>query len=114
MLVDHLVPGSKETRLAQQVQSEREDCVLVLGHPYVDIWQAVKPGSVGIEAWPHVPRNEEWKAGVCERLNRRQPDWPLDPRAAWRRILAQVRGYQDLEPTLLGRVEALIDFVTAP
>ncbi|HEV2636181.1 MAG TPA: DUF3097 domain-containing protein [Actinocrinis sp.] len=114
VLVDHLVPGSKETRLAQQVQVEREDSVLVLGHPYVDIWQAVKPASVGIEAWPHVPRAEEWKAGVCERLNRKYPDWPLDSRAAWRRILGCVRGYQDLEPTLLGRVEALIDFVTAP
>jgi len=114
VLVDHLVPGSKETRLAQQVQLEREDCVLVLGHPYVDIWQAVKPASVGIEAWPHVPRAEEWKAGVCERLRRKDPDWPLDSRAAWRRILSCVRGYQDLEPTLLSRVEALIDFVTIP
>jgi Protein of unknown function (DUF3097) len=114
VLVDHLVPGSKETRLAQQVQLDREDCVLVLGHPYVDIWQAVKPASVGIEAWPHVPRNEEWKAGVCERLRRKDPDWPLDSRAAWRRILSRVNGYQDLEPTLLGRVEALIDFVTIP
>jgi hypothetical protein len=114
VLVDHLVPGSKETRLAQQVQLDREDCVLVLGHPYVDIWQAVKPASVGIEAWPHVPRAEEWKAGVCERLRRKDPDWPLDPRAAWRRILSRVNGYQDLEPTLLGRVEALIDFVTIP
>ena len=114
VLVDHLVPGSKETRLAQQVQLEREDCVLVLGHPYVDIWQAVKPSSVGIAAWPHVPRTEEWKAGVCERLRRKDPDWPLDPRAAWRRILSRVNGYQDLEPTLLGRVEALIDFVTIP
>ena len=114
VLVDHLVPGSKETRLAQQVQLEREDCVLVLGHPYVDIWQAVKPASVGIEAWPHVPRSEEWKAGVCERLRRSHPDWPLDSRTAWARILGRVHGYQDLEPTLLGRVEALIDFVTAP
>ena len=114
VLVDHLVPGSKETRLAQQVQLEREDCVLVLGHPYVDIWQAVKPEAVGIDGWPHVPRTEEWKAGVCERLHRKHADWPLDPRAAWRRILGCVGGYRDLEPTLLGRVEALIDFVTIP
>jgi hypothetical protein len=114
VLVDHMVAGSKETRIAREVQEGREDSVLVLGHPYVDIWQAVKPEAVGIAAWPKVPRDEEWKAGVCERLRRRDPAWPLDPRAAWPRILAAVSSYQDLEPTLLGRVEALIDFVTAP
>jgi hypothetical protein len=112
ILVDHMVAGSKETRIAAAVQDGREDSVLVLGHPYVDVWQAVKPSSVGIDAWPHVPRDVEWKQGVCERLRRRDPSWPLDPRAAWPRILASVRSYQDLEPTLLGRVEALIDFVT--
>jgi len=114
VLVDHMVSGSKETRIAREVQEGREESVLVLGHPYVDIWQAVKPELLGFEAWPRVPRTEEWKAGVCERLRRKDPTWPLDPRAAWPRILAAVNSYQDLEPTLLGRVEALIDFVTAP
>jgi hypothetical protein len=114
VLVDHMVAGSKETRIATDVQQGREDSVLVLGHPYVDIWQAVKPGTLGFEAWPKVPRQEEWKQGICERLHRKDPTWPLDPRAAWPRILAAVTSYQDLEPTLLGRVEALIDFVTAP
>ena len=33
---------------------------------------------------------------------------------AWKRILATVRTYRDLEPALLGRVEELIDFVTVP
>ena len=32
---------------------------------------------------------------------------------AWRRILAGVNSFSDLEPALLGRVEELIDFVTA-
>ncbi len=32
---------------------------------------------------------------------------------AWQRILAQVSSYADCEPALLGRVEELIDFVTA-
>lgn len=114
VLVDHMVAGSKETRIAQEVQQGREDSVLVLGHPYVDIWQAVKPTVLGFEAWPRVPRSEEWKQGVCERLRRKDPSWPLDPRAAWPRILAAVTSFKDLEPTLLGRVEALIDFVTAP
>jgi hypothetical protein len=113
VLVDHMVARSKETRIAEQVQAGRQESVLVLGHPYVDIWQAVKPAAVGIEAWPHVPRDVEWKVGICERLNRKDPGWPLDPRAAWRRILGCVESYRDLEPTLLARVEALIDFVTS-
>jgi hypothetical protein len=114
VLLDHLVPNSKETRTADRLQRGREDCILVLGHPYVDIWQAVKPASVGIPAWPVVPKSEVWKDGVCERLHRKDPNWPLDPRQAWARILKTVNSYKDLEPALLGPVEALIDFVTAP
>jgi hypothetical protein len=114
VLLDHLVPNSKETRTADRLQRGREECILVLGHPYVDIWQAVKPASVGIPAWPVVPRSEVWKDGVCERLHRKDPSWPLDPRQAWSRILSRVSSYKDLEPQLLGPVEALIDFVTAP
>jgi hypothetical protein len=104
VLVDHLVAGSKESRLAAQVTSPH---VLVAGHPYVDVWQAVRPSALGIGSWPEVPRGTPWKEGVCERLG-----WPVDPPAAWRRILAAVSTYADLEPSLLGRVEELIDFVT--
>jgi hypothetical protein len=104
VLVDHLVTGSKESRLAAQVRSPH---VRVLGHPYVDVWQAVRPGALGITAWPEVPCGTPWKEGVCAGLG-----WPVDPPAAWRRILAAVTGYADLEPSLLGRVEELIDFVT--
>ena len=114
VLLDHLVPNSKETRTADRLQRGREDFILVLGHPYVDIWQAVKPASVGIPAWPVVPKAEVWKDGVCERLHRKDPGWPLDPRRAWARILGTVNSYKDLEPALLGPVEALIDFVTSP
>ena len=105
VLVDHLVRGSKESRLAAQVTSPH---VRVLGHPYVDVWQAVRPAALGIAAWPEVPRGTPWKEGVCAGLG-----WPVDPPAAWRRILGAVRTYADLEPSLLGRVEELIDFVTA-
>ncbi|MCU7824866.1 DUF3097 domain-containing protein [Kitasatospora sp. DSM 101779] len=105
VLVDHLLPGTKEHRIAERVSG---DSVLVVGHPYVDVWQAVKPAAVGVEAWPQVPRGEVWKEGVCRRLG-----WPVDPPAAWRRILASVHSYRDLDPALLGRVEELIDFVTA-
>jgi hypothetical protein len=104
VLVDHLVPGSKESRIAASVTSPH---VLVVGHPYVDVWQAVKPGSLGIARWPDVPRGQPWKEGVCRALG-----WPVDTAAAWRRILAAVDSYTDLEPSLLGRVEEVIDFVT--
>lgn len=109
VLVDHLVAGSKESRLAAEAVAGHEDHVLVVGHPFVDIWQAVKPAAVGVPAWPEVPRGEVWKEGVCRRLG-----WPVDTPAAWRRILASVHSFRDLEPELLGRVEELIDFVTAP
>ncbi len=106
VLVDHLLPGTKEHRIAAQVTG---DAVLVVGHPYIDIWEAVKPASVGIPGWPRVPHGEVWKEGVCRRLG-----WPVDPPAAWKRILASVNSYKDLDPALLGRVEELIDFVSEP
>jgi len=106
VLVDHLVPGTKESRIADSVTS---DHALVVGHPYIDIWEAVKPSSVGIPAWPRVPHGQDWKTGVCRALG-----WPENTGAAWQHILSHVRSYKDLEPELLGRVEELIDFVTAP
>ncbi|WP_406381302.1 DUF3097 domain-containing protein [Streptomyces sp. NBC_01618] len=106
VLVDHLVPGSKESRIAEQVSDAN---VLVVGHPYVDVWEAVKPSSVGIAAWPVIPRGQDWKTGVCRALG-----WEENTGAAWQRILSTVRSYRDLEPALLGSVEHLIDFVTAP
>ncbi|MDH6236965.1 DUF3097 domain-containing protein [Cryobacterium sp. CG_9.6] len=112
VLVDHLVPHSKESRIAEAVaRGKHRDSVLVVGHPYIDVWQAVKPSRVGLSAWPQIPRNVEWKHGICAALG-----WPHDEQAdiarAWQRILGQVHSYADLEPALLGRVEHLIDFVT--
>jgi hypothetical protein len=104
VLVDHLVPGSKESRIAAQVTSPH---VLIVGHPYIDIWQAVRPAVLGIPAWPDVPRGVPWKEGVLAALG-----WRMDPSDAWRHILGKVTSYKDLEPALLGRVEELIDFVT--
>ncbi|QVQ54750.1 DUF3097 domain-containing protein [Spiractinospora alimapuensis] len=104
VLVDHLVPGSKEARIAAQVAHPH---VLITGHPFVDVWAAVRPSAVGIQAWPDVPRGLDWKTGVLRALK-----WPMEQHEAWRHILGSVRGYGDLEPQLLGRVEELIDFVT--
>jgi hypothetical protein len=106
VLVDHLVPGSKETRITERVRGEH---VLVTGHPYVDVWQAVRPRAVGIERWPDVPRGIPWKEGIVQGLG-----WRMETGEAWRRILGSVRTYADLEPALLSRVEELIDFVTGP
>ena len=113
VLVDHLVPGSKESRIAQSVARGRHGGhVLVVGHPYIDIWQAVKPQRLGLDAWPNIPRSVPWKQGICQSLG-----WPhrsqADIARAWKQILGRVRSYADLEPELLGRVEELIDFVTA-
>jgi hypothetical protein len=112
VLVDHLVPGSKESRIAAAVaRSPVGPHVLVVGHPFVDVWAAVKPARFGLQAWPRVPRDIEWKKGICQAMG-----WPhrdqADIARAWRHILGGVRSYADLEPTLLGRVEELIDFVT--
>jgi hypothetical protein len=106
VLVDHLVGGSKESRITASVRSPD---VLIAGHPFVDIWAAVRPASVGIARWPDVPPGQPWKDAVLAAIG-----WPPDVPAAWRRILRSVRSYADLEPELLGRVEELIDFVTAP
>jgi hypothetical protein len=114
VLVDHLVPNSKESRIADAVARGPHGAnVLVVGHPYVDIWQSVKPARLGLSEWPVIPRGTEWKHGICAALG-----WPHDDQAdiarAWQRILGQVNSYNDLEPILLGRVEQLIDFVTDP
>lgn len=113
VLVDHLVKGSKESRIADSIaQSPIGTHVLIVGHPFVDIWEAVKPDRIGQQAWPKVPRDIEWKHGVCQQFG-----WPhrnqTDIARAWQFILSTVGSYADLEPALLGRVEELIDFVTA-
>ncbi len=107
VLVDHLLPGTKEHRIAQEAMSRWPDDVLVVGHPYIDVWQAVKPATAGIAAWPEVPRGTEWKIGVCRQLG-----WGSDTGQAWAALLSRISDYTDLEPDLLGRVEELIDFVT--
>jgi hypothetical protein len=104
VLVDHLVPGSKESRIAAGLA---QPDLLIVGHPFIDIWQAVKPSVVGISHWPDVPRGQPWKEGVLAAIG-----WTGSTGAAWQRILGSVRTFADLEPELLGRVEELIDFVT--
>jgi hypothetical protein len=114
VLVDHLVPGSKESRLVAQAVAQPRFAphLLVVGHPFVDVWQSVRPDRLGLAAWPVVPRGTDWKHGILDALG-----WPhadqADVAHGWKRILGSVSSYADLEPELLGRVEELIDFVTA-
>lgn len=104
VLVDHLVPGSKESRVAAAIHSPD---VLITGHPFVDVWQAVRPTALGIGEWPVVPPGTNWKDGVCRALG------VAEPRDMWRRVLASVDSFADVEVPLLRAVEELIDFVTA-
>ena len=103
VLVDHLVAGSKETRIAAEVAGP---FVLVTGHPYVDIWQAVRPAVLGLAAWPVIPPGRPWKDGICAALG------VAEPAELWRQILSKVDSYRDLETPLIGAVERLIDHVT--
>ena len=113
--MDHLVSGSKESRIAAEAMRVpgAASNVLIVGHPYVDVWQAIKPHVIGLQAWPVVPRNEDWKTGILRGLG-----WPhrdhTDVALGWKKLLGSVKTYADLEPALLGRVEEVIDFLTVP
>ncbi len=104
VLVDHLVPGSKEARIAQRAQSEY---VMFTGTPYIDVWTAVRPKVMGLERWPVIPKGQSFKEGTCAALG------VSDPRVFWRELLSRVHSYRDLEASVVGAVEQLIDFVTA-
>ena len=69
VLVDHLVPGTKESRLVDEARSlgRYAPHVKVLGHPYVDVWQSVRPERLGFDAWPVIPRGQSWKHGIVRR-----------------------------------------------
>ncbi|NYJ74239.1 DUF3097 family protein [Allobranchiibius huperziae] len=115
VLVDHLVPGTKEARIVAGAMASpyAGEHVLVVGHPYIDVWQSVRPERLGWQQWPVIPRGRSWKHGILAELG-----WPHESQAdvarGWKQILATVRTYADLQPELLGRVEELIDFVTVP
>lgn len=102
VLVDHLVTGSKESKLTTSLGEH----VLVTGHPYIDVWEAVRPNAVGIAAWPNIPRGQDWKTGICRELG-----WGT-PKEGWRHVYSSVSSFRDLEAPLIGAVEQLVDFVT--
>jgi hypothetical protein len=105
VLLDHLVERTKESRLAATVNDPN---VLIQGHRYIDIWAAISPKLVGLKEWPEVDRATDWKTGICAALG------ADEPAAFWRSLLGKVGSYKDLDPSLVGAVESLIDFVTEP
>ncbi|MFV0260651.1 MAG: DUF3097 family protein [Acidimicrobiales bacterium] len=106
ILLDHLIEGTKEQRIA--AEAAHAD-VLITGHPYVDIWEAVSPALIGLEAWPHIPKGTDWKTGICAAVG-----FPGPAGQFWTLLLGRVRSYRDLAPPLVGAVEQLIDFVAPP
>jgi hypothetical protein len=105
VLLDHLVPGSKETRIAETV---RDPNVLITGHPFVDVWAGIRPKVLGLDDWPDVPKGElPWKEAMCAALG-----VPFD--GFWPKLRNRVTTFADLRPELVGAVEQLIDFVSAP
>ena len=106
MLVDHLVPRSKESRIADAVLA----AVRALGADH----RASRTSTSGrrsgrrrsaSRAWPDVPRGIDWKTGVCAALGM------SDTREMWGRVNGAVRSYRDLDTPLITAVERLIDFV---
>ncbi len=115
ILVDHLVRDSKESRIAADAMTlpGAAGNVLIVGHPYVDVWQAIRPKVLGIEQWPTIARGTDWKTGILRSFG-----WPHetaeDVGLGWQKLLGAVHSYADLEASLLGRVEEVIDFLTVP
>jgi hypothetical protein len=104
VLVDHLVEGSKESRIAAQVDDPN---VLVCGHRFIDVWEAIDPGRIGLDAWPTIPYGLPWKESVADQLG------GTNSGAFWRQVLGRVESFRDLHHSLVGAVEQLVDFVSA-
>jgi hypothetical protein len=103
VLLDHLVEGSKEQRIAHSVA---DDHVLITGHPFVDVWAGIRPRTIGLEAWPDVPKGTPWKQGLCDAIG-------VNLEGFWPKLRNSVSSFADLESSLVGAVEQLIDFVAA-
>ena len=112
VLVDHLVNGTKERAIADDVnRGGYGDYVLIKGHRFIDIWQAIKPQTLGIKGWPSVPRDVDFKKGTLAALGLPHED-QTDVAEAWQKMLSRVRTVRDLDIELVRNIEILIDFVT--
>ncbi len=113
VLVDHLLKGTKEDRIVSQVKkSGYSDYVMITGHRYIDIWQAIKPQILGFSRWPDVPKDIDFKKGTLAALGLAHRD-QSDIAQAWKAMLARVTTWKDLDIDLVREMEKLIDFVTS-
>ena len=112
VLVDHLVAGSKEARIADAVRRGPGGAhTLVVGHPFIDIWQAVKPERLGIPAWPASRAASTGSTACAARSAGRTPSRPTSPGRGSGSVAGCATGTTS-SPRCIGRVEELIDFVT--
>ena len=103
VLLDQLGEGSEEQRIADSVLN---DHVLITGHPFVDVWAGIRPRTIGLESWPDVPMGIPWKQGLCDAIG-------VELEGFWPKLRNSVKSFADLEPSLVGAVEQIIDFVAA-
>lgn len=68
VLVDHLVPASTGLAIVDAVLAGSTVNMSVLGHTFIDVWQAVKSNRLGLTAWPEAPRAVERKHGTSDAL----------------------------------------------
>lgn len=112
VLVDHLVMGTKEKRIAAEVaRGGYGEYVQITGHRFIDIWQVIKPQVLGFDHWPSVPRDVDFKKGTLKALSLA---WQTsaDVGRAWQQMLAKVSTIKDLDIDFVREVEKLIDFVS--
>ena len=113
VLVDHLVPGLEG-------EPDRRRRPTLPRRARTSSWWATRSSTSGrrssrsgsaSSSGPTSRSARTGRRGTCQRLG-----WPhrdqADIARAWKHVLGGVRGFQDLDPALLGRVEELIDFVT--
>ena len=116
VLVDHLVPGTKEARIVEQARA-LPGLARARADPRPPLRRRVAvgaPGAPRLAAVAGHPPRHVVEARHLRRARAGRTTRQADIARAWKRILGTVRTYADLEPTLLASVEELIDFVTEP
>src|SRR5699024_10350622 len=70
VLADHLVEGTKESKIAEAVRADPRyrDVVHIIGHPYVDIWKADIAHVLDNDHGPAVHRGEDAKTCNLRRI----------------------------------------------
>ena len=101
VLVDHLVPGTKESRLVDEARARSAATRRTSWSSATrtsTCGRRCGPSGSASRRWPVIPRGTSVEARHLAELG-----WPhrtqADIALAWRRILGTVRSYADLEPS---------------